>query len=399
METNMDDKTVKADLMVVQLDRARTALAEAKTIGETKKVMDMAHAAQIYARRQQLGEEAMAYALAIKIEALRKLGEMLAVTQLATGGQPYQKKSTGSAKEPVGPTLEDLQITKKLSMMAQQLAKLEEDNFALVLDGKTTAAKALKAQKLGHKLERENDGSEEIFPEAGTQKAKAGQVWKLGDHFLMCGDAYNKKDVATLLKHGTKPDALIIDPPYGIGYQPDWKRSYSSKPAHGKIIGDDKPFDPAPFMEYPTLAIFGANHFSNSLPLGGWICWDKRDNDLVDDAFCAPFELMWFQSQHTSRRAIMIRCKHGGFVNADKDGKTARQHPTQKPIIVMEEVLKALTRSGETVLDLFAGSGPTLLACENTDRKCLAMEIDPKFVTVILGRWEAKHGISGSLVS
>ena len=86
-------------------------------------------------------------------------------------------------------------------------------------------------------------------------------------------------------------------------------------------------------------------------------------------------------------------------MNADKDGKTARQHPTQKPIIVMEEVLKALTRSGETVLDLFAGSGPTLLACENTDRKCLAMEIDPKFVTVILGRWEAKHGISGSLVS
>ena len=396
----MNDKIVKTDLMVVQLDRARTALAEAKTIGETKKIMDMAHAAQIYARRQQLGNEAIDYAFAIKTEALRKLGEILQVTPKNIGTKMTANTAvTKENRRDIPDTLKELGIDKRTSMLAQQLAQLDEDNFALVLDGKTTAAKALKAQKLGHKLERENDGSEESLFKAGTQKAKAGQVWQLGDHFLMCGDAYNRKDVDTLLKHGTEPDALIIDPPYGIGYQPDWKRSYSSKPAHGKIIGDDKPFDPAPFMEYPTLAMFGANHFSDNLPLGGWICWDKRDNDLVDDAFCAPFELMWFQSQHTSRRAIMIRCKHGGFVNADKDGKTARQHPTQKPIIVMEEVLKALTRSGETVLDLFAGSGPILLACENTDRKCLAMEIDPKFVTVILGRWEAKHGISGSLVS
>ena len=393
----MDDKLVKADLMVVQLDKARTALAAAKTIGETKKIMDMAHAAQIYARRQQLGQEAMSYALAIKIEALRKLGEMLAVGEdRAKVGQP--KKSIGPDRTYTLPTLKELGIGNKLSIMAQQVAGLEQEMFQLVQNGKLSPSKARKYQNLKHKLAREDDGTEEVVVRI-SQNVKRGQLWRLGNHRLMCGDSYQADDMARLLKQGAQVNALVSDPPYGIGYQPDWKRSDSDKPAHGPIIGDDKPFNPAPFLKHPTVALFGANYFSDRLPLGGWICWDKRDNDLVDDAFCAPFELAWFRSPHTTKRAIMIRCKHGGFVNADKDGKVARQHPTQKPIIVLEEVLHALTRSGETILDPFAGSGSTLLACDNTGRKCLAMEIDPKFVEVILSRWQAKHGTAAERVS
>ena len=146
METNMDDKTVKADLMVVQLDRARTALAEAKTIGETKKIMDMAHAAQIYARRQQLGEEAMAYALAIKIEALRKLGEMLAVGEdRAKVGQP--KKSIVLDRDYTLPTLKDIGISKNLSVMAQQLAAMPDEQFEQVREGVQTVSEALRNLK------------------------------------------------------------------------------------------------------------------------------------------------------------------------------------------------------------------------------------------------------------
>ena len=115
----MDDKTVKADLMVVQLDRARTALAEAKTIGETKKIADMAHAAQIYARRQQLGEEAMAYALAIKFEAMRKLGEMLEVKPNA---KPGRKTDMCSTVEHISESLKELGIDRKVAMVAQQMA-------------------------------------------------------------------------------------------------------------------------------------------------------------------------------------------------------------------------------------------------------------------------------------
>ena len=136
----MDDKTVKADLMVVQLDRARTALAEAKTIGETKKIMDMAHAAQIYARRQQLGEEAMAYAHSIKYEALRKLGEMLASTPKA---KPGTKPKFPSVAEGNSPTLEELGINYKTSMVAQQLAAMPVEAFEQVREGVASMSQAI----------------------------------------------------------------------------------------------------------------------------------------------------------------------------------------------------------------------------------------------------------------
>ena len=133
----MDDKTVKADLMVVQLDRARTALAEAKTIGETKKIMDMAHAAQIYARRQQLGEEAMAYALAIKIEAMRKLGEILQGNGIHRGGSKFREG-----------ILNDLGIDGKTSMVAQQLAAMPEEQFEQIKAGEISVHEASQLSKL-----------------------------------------------------------------------------------------------------------------------------------------------------------------------------------------------------------------------------------------------------------
>ena len=196
----MDDKTVKADLMVVQLDRARTALAEAKTIGETKKVMDMAHAAQIYARRQQLGEEAMAYALAIKIEALRKLGEMLAVGEdRAKVGQP--KKSIVLDRDYTLPTLKDIGISKNLSVMAQQLAAMPVEQFEQVRDGALAVNKALQAANVERKRA-------EISKSIGNAK---------GAHLQKLEGVY---------------DVIVIDPPwnYGREYDPESSRSASPYP-------------------------------------------------------------------------------------------------------------------------------------------------------------------------
>ena len=130
----MNDKTIKADLMVVQLDRARTALAEAKTIGETKKVLDMAHAAEIYAHRQKLGEEAIGYAHSIKYEACRKLGGILHGTGIHRGGSKFRKG-----------TLNEIGIEKKVSMMAQQLAAMPAEVFEQVRDRTKTLTAALSA--------------------------------------------------------------------------------------------------------------------------------------------------------------------------------------------------------------------------------------------------------------
>jgi site-specific DNA-methyltransferase (adenine-specific) len=131
------------DGVIVKLDVARAALAEAKTLQETKQIIDVAAAAEIYARRQHLGQEAIGYAHSIKIEALRLLGEMLRQTPRATGGQPYQS-STCSDMEQVAPTLPSLGIERKTSMIAQRLADLPPEQFQAVRDGHSTITKAIR---------------------------------------------------------------------------------------------------------------------------------------------------------------------------------------------------------------------------------------------------------------
>jgi hypothetical protein len=138
---------VEADAVIVSMQRASTALAEARTIQQTKKILDVAAAAEIYARRQKLGEEAEDLAAAIKVEALRKLGEMLQATPKAKG-----ELLRGSRQEPraePAPTLADLGLTKKESAVAQKLAALPEDEFAKVRDGHVSVAKAIAAVQSG----------------------------------------------------------------------------------------------------------------------------------------------------------------------------------------------------------------------------------------------------------
>ncbi len=188
----MNDKTIKADLMVVQLDRARTALAEAKTIGETKKVMDMAHAAYIYARRQQLGEEAIAYAFSIKSEALYKLGGILKVTPKNVGGREPLPNRKGFSTQPE--TLAELGINYKTSALAQKLAALPAEVFELVRDRSkslTAALSALRKQSIKADLvERElpRGRYRVIYADPpwwyGTpQHSKTEQVATLGTHY------------------------------------------------------------------------------------------------------------------------------------------------------------------------------------------------------------------------
>ncbi len=139
---------VEADAVVATMSRARLALAEAKTIQETKRIVDAAAAAEIYARRQKLGEETEDLAAAIKVEALRKLGEMLAATPRNDGVKKAGTILGGSKMELPrndAPTLAELGLTKKESAVAQKLAALPEKEFQQVRDGHLTVAKAIAA--------------------------------------------------------------------------------------------------------------------------------------------------------------------------------------------------------------------------------------------------------------
>ncbi len=138
---------MQTDIVLQKLDTARTALAEAKTIQETKKIVDIAAAAEILARRQKLGEEAVTYATSIKVEALAQLGRMLKETPLHTGGRPTK---TGTKSVPVFPTLEEIGLDKKTSKLAQDIASLPDEQLESVKRGVASlheAQKNIKAKK------------------------------------------------------------------------------------------------------------------------------------------------------------------------------------------------------------------------------------------------------------
>lgn len=139
---------IETDAVVASMNRARMALSEAKTIQQTKLIVDTAAAAEIYARRQKLGEEASNLATSIKIEALRKLGGMLEQTPRASGVKKAGTVLGGSKLELPkndAPTLAELGLTKKESALAQQLNTLPEEDYQQVRDGNISVAKAIAA--------------------------------------------------------------------------------------------------------------------------------------------------------------------------------------------------------------------------------------------------------------
>lgn len=197
---------------------------------------------------------------------------------------------------------------------------------------------------------------------------------------LYCGDCLEiMKSI-----HDKSIDAVITDPPYGINYQPTWKKWNGDGCDYKPIENDNHDFDPLPFLGFKTVVLFGANYYSDRLPIGGWICWDKRLDEKKDKMIGASFELAWFRSVNTTRKSKMIRVLHGGVINADSvnGNNEKRLHPTQKPIEVMARIIKDLTNEGDTILDPFMGSGTTGVACVQTGRNFIGIEIDTGYFKI-----------------
>jgi hypothetical protein len=139
---NSNLTVIESDSVVISMMRANSALAGAVTVSQTKKIMDVAHAAEIYAKRQKLSDEAVNQATSVKVEAMRKLGEILQATPRNTAFLGGTKKVPTRTQ---APTLDELGLTKKESAVAQKLASLSEKAFEQVRDGSVTIAKAIAA--------------------------------------------------------------------------------------------------------------------------------------------------------------------------------------------------------------------------------------------------------------
>ena len=184
-------------------------------------------------------------------------------------------------------------------------------------------------------------------------------------------------------------DAVVTDPPYGIGFVHSGKGgclARSTSFGGVAIIGDDAPFDPSPFLAFSRVVLFGANHFADRLPpSSNWLIWDKRDGVCSNDQ--ADCEMIWTNLDGPAR---LIRHLWNGMLKASERGEI-RVHPTQKPIAVMEWVLLQTTRDGQTVLDPFMGSGTTGVACAKLGRKFIGIEIEPKYFDVACKRIEQSY--------
>lgn len=259
----------------------------------------------------------------------------------------------------------------------------------------------------------EHYGDEDEVPETPVEsKTKLGDIYKLGNHRLMCGDS---KDILSIdkLRNGIEIDLLLTDPPYemsvvkpdgNIGGNRVGKNGYGKKGQYGKeakcgvykpIIGDDEPFDPNCLFGFSReQIIFGANHFSDKLPTSPhWLVWYK---DMPEGTDFSGAELAWTSIDKKAVKTYKFTWAGMTRQGNRVDELTKRVHPTQKPVGLFEAILKDYKY--ENVMDLFGGSGSTLIACEKTNRKCFMMELDPKYCDVIVSRWETFAGKKAELV-
>lgn len=232
------------------------------------------------------------------------------------------------------------------------------------------------------------EGEDEIPPVPAEPKTKLGDIYQLGDHRLMCGDSTNKENLDLLL-NGATIDMIFTDPPYGIGYD-DRKNLGNERfgaSSFGPIIGDFNKFN-FPCFDTEEQFWWGANYYCQQLPENGvFFVWDKKTEAMQKNGmlFTNDFELCWSKKKHKQE---MIRIPWAGAISHEPG--ESRHHPMQKPVKLAEFFIEKFSES--SVLDLYLGSGSTLIACEKTGRKCFGMELDPGYCDIIVARWEKYTG-------
>ena len=211
-----------------------------------------------------------------------------------------------------------------------------------------------------------------------------GDLFEIGEHRLLCGDSTDSDQVAKLI-NGQDVDMVFTDPPYGISHSGKGIKGSAKENDFGEILGDNDvnvaidAFNLCQSLfSNSTMIFWGANYYASCLPNGyGWIVWDKeREGDTFSGA-----ELAFVNK---GVKVDVFRHQWHGMIKGSEMGEK-RVHPTQKPIALVEWSFKNY-KAGDNILDLFLGSGSTMVASHNTKRKCYGMELGPKYCQVIVDR-------------
>ena len=241
---------------------------------------------------------------------------------------------------------------------------------------------------------------EDEVPEAPeTPVSVLGDIWQLGNHRLMCGDS-TSIDAVEKLMDGQKADMVFTDPPYGIdivsGGKVGGDKAFGKGSVGGNNIVKANKYAPVAGDESIDVAIeaiqviktldakieiiWGGNYYANALENSScWIVWDKENSGNFADC-----ELAW-----TNQKTAVRQFKHmwNGMIKGSEHGQK-RVHPTQKPIALAEWCIDSYGKECETVLDLFGGSGFTLMGCETKNKNAFIMELSEAYIDVIINRWQ-----------
>lgn len=257
----------------------------------------------------------------------------------------------------------------------------------------------------------EEDEAPEV-DETQPPVTKTGDVWKLGRHRLMCGDSTSVEHVQNLMD-GAQADLLLTDPPYGVDYTGKTKAAL-------KIENDAKndddfiaflrnAFEAADFVLKPGAvfyiwhAILKTYSFESACQMVGWevrqvLIWVKNAMVMGRQDYQWKHEPCLYGWKSGAGHLWASDRKQTTVLEFDRPTKN-KEHPTMKPVALFDYQIKNNTKGGDIVLDLFAGSGTTVIACEQNGRTAYVMEYDPRYCDVIVKRWENLTGKKAVLVN
>ena len=256
----------------------------------------------------------------------------------------------------------------------------------------------------------EQEVKEVEVPENVETRCKAGDIWKLGEHRLMCGDSTKVEHIQKLMD-GEKADLLITDPPYNVAYEGKTK---------DKLTIQNDSLDDANFREFLKDAFFAAD--SVMKPGAVFYIWHADSEGYNFRGACRDVEwkvrqcLIWNknaqvmgrQDYHWKHEPCLYGWKEGAshlwasdrkqttVLDFDRPNRNG-EHPTMKPVALFDYQIKNNTKGSDIVLDSFGGSGTTLIACEQNKRIARIMELDPHYCDVIIQRWENLTGKQAEL--
>lgn len=246
-------------------------------------------------------------------------------------------------------------------------------------------------------------------------KSKRGEVYQLGVHFLMCGDSTDPGDVKVLMD-GNLADIVFTDPLWNVNYGQENERWKQRTILNDSMTTEDfKNFMGEVFERMKeslrgggiVYVVMSAQEWGNlmlelkdkGMHWSSTIIWSKDQLVLSRKDYHTQYEPIWYGWEGSQARVHEVKDRKQSDVWAIPRPKRSDEHPTMKPIELVARALQNSSDVGDTVLDLFGGSGTTLMAAEQTGRKCRMMELDPKYVDVIIDRWEKFTGKKAVKVS